>query len=415
MRRCKTVFACTLSLITAIAVFAQQQDVDLGKTIKMNVTSASQKIADIAKQKKVSYSCVIAINGKNQTSSMKSIANALRRLHSTKGALMVTLDLSEVTKIEEIPVGAFQDVPNLQGVILPKGIKAICKNAFAGCAALNSVTLPVGLATIERGAFMGCTSLKLIEIPQGVTSIGIEAFSGCRNLQTVETALETTSIGQGAFAGCDNLKTITFSDNLSSIGYGAFEGCFNIETVNYGGSSTQWEKFYDTPEFADGNGALLSAKIVCSDGGYKDGPFGLRMGMTLAQVKAACSGDPILDDGGSAIYWVQPKKTNPMFQEYCVYISQSEGLYKIGANSNNASVAEVKAALQAVYGKCSLTEDASQYVWKEKSTGGAMSNYLEGIWLGDYEGSVSREEMRKQRPWITYEFKNAYRAKRAGL
>ena len=414
MRHYKAVFACALSLMTAMALFAQQ-DVDLGKTVKVNIPSASQDIDAIAKQKKISYSCVIAVKGKNQTSSMKTIANALRRLNSVKGALMVTLDLSSVSNIEEIPSGAFQDVPNLQGVILPKGLKAVGKNAFAGCAALNSVTLYAGLASIERGAFMGCTSLKSIEIPQGVTSIGIEAFSGCRNLQTVETAQETTTIGQGAFAGCDNLKTISLSANLSSIGYGAFEGCSKIETVSYGGSNTQWEKFYDTPDFADGNGALLSAKIVCQDGAYKDGPFGLRMGMTLTQVKAACLGDPVLDESSSSIYWIQPKRTNPMFQEYCVYISPTEGLFKIGANSNSASVAEVKAALQAIYGKCALTEDESQYVWKEKSTGGSLSNYLEGIWLGDYEGSVSRGDMGKQRPWITYEFKNAYRAKRSGL
>ena len=416
MRRCASFIVCTLLMIScALAAEGPANEMDLGKTIKINVTSASQKIGDIAKQKKVAYSCVIAVSGKNQDSSMKNIANALRRLYSAKGTLMVTLDLSAVSNIEEIPTGAFQDVPNLQGVILPKGVKAIGKNAFAGCAALNSVTLPVGLATIERAAFMGCTSLKLLEMPQGVTSIGSEAFSGCRNLQTVETALETASIGSGAFAGCDNLQTITLSSNLTSIGYGAFEGCFKIETVSYGGSSAQWEKFYDTEDFADGNGALLSAKVVCSDGGYKDGPFGLRMGMTLTQVRAACLGDPIIDESAPSIYWIQPKRTNPMFQEYCVYISQTEGLFKIGANSNNASIAEVKSALQAVYGKCALTEDSSQYVWKEKSTGGALANYLEGIWLGDYEGSVSRGDLSKQRPWITYEFKNAYRAKRAGL
>ena len=415
MRRCKAVFVCVLSIIAVMALFAQQQEMDLAKTIKISLASATKQIDDLGKQKKSAFSCVLSVKGKNQDSSMKSLANALRRLHSTKGALMVTLDLTDVSNIEEIPAGAFQDVPNLQALLLPKGLKVIGKNAFASCTALTSITLPEGLTTIERNAFMGCTSLKLLEMPQGLTTIAGEAFSGCKNLATIETALETTSIGQGAFANCENLKTITFFTNLTTIGYGAFEGCHNIETVNYSGSSAQWERFYDTEDFADGNGSLLSAKVVCSDGGYKDGPFGLRMGMTLSQVRAACSGDPIMDESASSIYWIHPKKTNPMFQEYCVYISQSEGLYKIGASSTNASIEEIRGALQAIYGKCALTEDLSQYVWKEKSTGGVLANYLEGIWLGDYEGSVSREELGKQRPWITYEFKNAYRAKRSGL
>lgn len=62
------------------------------------------------------------------------------------------------------------------------------------------------------------------------------------------------------------------------------------------------------------------------------GPFGLDIGMTYEEVKAACNGSEpeyISDDR----YFVRPKKSHPLFEKYIVWINKDYGLYYIKAIS----------------------------------------------------------------------------------
>jgi hypothetical protein len=66
------------------------------------------------------------------------------------------------------------------------------------------------------------------------------------------------------------------------------------------------------------------------------GPFGLEMGMSLAQVKESC-GDrepvPVADDR----YQIVPQKVHPSFIMYIAWINETEGLYYLKAISSNIS------------------------------------------------------------------------------
>lgn len=58
------------------------------------------------------------------------------------------------------------------------------------------------------------------------------------------------------------------------------------------------------------------------------GPFGLEMGMSLDEVKAACDGKrPVLVDDNA--YMIQPAKSHPLFEQYIVRIVPEKGLSAI--------------------------------------------------------------------------------------
>lgn len=62
------------------------------------------------------------------------------------------------------------------------------------------------------------------------------------------------------------------------------------------------------------------------------GPFGLEMGMSLAQVKESCGGRdpvPVADDR----YQIVPQKVYPSFIMYIAWINETEGLYYLKALS----------------------------------------------------------------------------------
>lgn len=97
------------------------------------------------------------------------------------------------------------------------------------------------------------------------------------------------------------------------------------------------------------------------------GPFGLEMGMTLKQVEQACGGRKAVHIGDIR-YYIKPEKTHPSFSEYIAWISPTEGLCFIRANSEeiylDPTVVTVRnvfyraeGALSKSYGKSILTDE----------------------------------------------------------
>ena len=57
-------------------------------------------------------------------------------------------------------------------------------------------------------------------------------------------------------------------------------------------------------------------------------PFGLKMGMTVEEIKTACNGiKPKYYERD--IYFITPKKKHPLFETYGVFVDEKQGLYKI--------------------------------------------------------------------------------------
>lgn len=115
---------------------------------------------------------------------------------------------------------------------------------------------------------------------------------------------------------------------------------------------------------------LFMAIYVCAYAG----PFGLSMGMTLEELTAACTEEPeyIADDR----YYIQPKKSHPLFDGYVAWVSETDGLYYIKGISREIKTAnygtEIKqefskilSPLEKKYGKFKKIDKlSSDTIWK---------------------------------------------------
>jgi hypothetical protein len=76
---------------------------------------------------------------------------------------------------EVIGYHAFFDCQNLQGVILPEGLKKIETQAFRICPKLQQVNIPSSVERIESYAFDWCSKLKKVIVPT-TTKISSNSF-----------------------------------------------------------------------------------------------------------------------------------------------------------------------------------------------------------------------------------------------
>ena len=175
----------------------------------------------------------------------------------------------------------------------------------------------------------------------------------------------------------------------------------------------------------------LAAVLVFS------GPFGLEMGMTLEEVTAACGGKEPVDLGGGR-YLVQPQKAHPSFQEYVVYVSQTEGLYALTASTKEILSDEEGTTLQKrfhtlvssvskTYGECRLIDEIAEgskltddiywihtlrtgerklEAWWLGADGSALSDDVQNIYL-----AVKSTSYLKARIALRYRFANFDKAK----
>ena len=123
-----------------------------------------------------------------------------------------------------VGLGAFENHPTLERVVLPKGMARIQGSAFKGCTNLAEIQLPDGLERIEEGAFQGCTSLTQIHIPDSVTLLERDVFFKCSSLVSVHLPSGLEELPNQIFSHCSSLTTVEFPENLTIIGTLAFYG-----------------------------------------------------------------------------------------------------------------------------------------------------------------------------------------------
>ena len=135
---------------------------------------------------------------------------------------------------------AFAACGRLQRVVLPDGITAIPNNAFFACFKLTSIVIPDSVTSIGEKAFSNCSALVSIPVPDGVTSIGAGAFSGCDGLRSMTFPEGVSEIGAFTFEHCEQLTDVTIAKSVTAIGEGAFYGCLDLADVYYTGSESEW-------------------------------------------------------------------------------------------------------------------------------------------------------------------------------
>jgi hypothetical protein len=85
------------------------------------------------------------------------------------------------------------------------------------------------------------------------------------------------------------------------------------------------------PDITNRSDKTLVSEVESANSPVYDGPFGLRMGLSLDDVKQVCKVAHIEDDA----YEITPPKTNDLFESYMVWIDLDYGVYAIRAISEN--------------------------------------------------------------------------------
>lgn len=124
--------------------------------------------------------------------------------------------------------GAFASCQSLENITFPQSLKMIGADAFRACSALRDFALPGGIKTISRRAFDFCVTIENVVIPDGIRTVAEGVFSHCEKLTRVSLGKNIREIDAWAFAECYGLREITFPEGLISIGDVAFINCRSL-------------------------------------------------------------------------------------------------------------------------------------------------------------------------------------------
>ena len=131
--------------------------------------------------------------------------------------------------IHGIGAWAFGNCANIEGIVIPEGIREIRHGAFYGCKQLRDVMLPSSLQYIGVDAFRN-TALKECYLPEQIKTIEQGLFAET-NLVRVEIPSHIILIKKEAFYNCKQLTSLTLHEGLIEIGDNAFRECTGLQRV----------------------------------------------------------------------------------------------------------------------------------------------------------------------------------------
>ena len=229
---------------------------------------------------------VLKATGEFSHELIREVNKALKALYEEKPAVLVSLDLSEVTGLSSnnyypmelesvIPYdsdthnNSFYGCKNLESIILPDNLYQIGFRAFEECSNLTSITIPENIVGIyspfgyspdknykltniyykgtlqqwcsmyECGPFPEHENFYLkgeklpseLTIPNDITTIPNYAFSGCSSLTKVTIPDSVTNIGAQTFSHCPNLTSVTIPNSVTKISFGEFQYCSSLKSI----------------------------------------------------------------------------------------------------------------------------------------------------------------------------------------
>ena len=118
----------------------------------------------------------------------------------------------------------------VSSITLGAALQYIGKYAFSG-SGLTSITIPDGVTQLFDYTFQNCAQLTEAHLPETMTGIGQYAFNGCKNLESANLPGRLESLGSYAFAGCSKLSSIEIPASLQVIGTYAFSDCSSLKNV----------------------------------------------------------------------------------------------------------------------------------------------------------------------------------------
>ena len=130
--------------------------------------------------------------------------------------------------------------------VIPEGITAVARNAFAGNALITGLTIPASVTEIAASAFIGCGKLVNFNTNENSTFTALNngtilatvngklvAWPSAKGIITVPTGI--TAIGDDAFYLNTTITEVYFADSsvLASIGARAFYGCSSLVKIDF--------------------------------------------------------------------------------------------------------------------------------------------------------------------------------------
>ena len=96
------------------------------------------------------------------------------------GATEITIPaIWDGVPLKKIAFGAFRGNTDLMKITLPDTVETIESNAFRACPNLETVVLSRGLRTLAPYSFAGNPRLKSVTLPSSVMSFNAKAFHNC--------------------------------------------------------------------------------------------------------------------------------------------------------------------------------------------------------------------------------------------
>ena len=199
----------------------------------------------------------------------------------------------------------FYGCTSLKSVVFSEGQEYVGESMFSGCTALENVTLSSTVTNIYGSAFYGCTKLSKISIPPSVKMVGASAFLKCSALADVEFSEGLTCIGSGGFRQC-GIKRAVLPTTLKEMWSYAFEGCKGLESVVFrspvvGEDARNSQHLY----LAFGNCPTLKSVRFAEGQEF----IGNSMFSSCTSLESVCLPNSITNIGASAFYACESLKT----------------------------------------------------------------------------------------------------------
>ena len=134
-------------------------------------------------------------------------------------------------EVTSIPYELCEKRKEMTGVVLPKGLKKIEKDAFAHCTGLKELVLPEGLETIGVNAFVECTELEKVVLPKSLKTLENGAFFLCDKLTGDFDLRGLEKVEGWLFKGCPRINSVILPDSLTFLDSYMFESCSNLTKV----------------------------------------------------------------------------------------------------------------------------------------------------------------------------------------
>lgn len=320
-------------------------------------------------------------------------------------------DHSNVSGSNPVPWAQF--IPEIENLVVEKGVTTLGQNLLRDAKKLVNVSLPDTLKSIGQATFRDCDALLSITVPDSVEMLTRTAFYDCDMLQEVVLGGTYTYLTDKLFQKCINLRKITIPGTVTYIDANAFGSCAQVNTIYFGGTRAQW---YSVLTHSKSLGAAAIKKdyikVYCTDGLYIDGFNSIENGLVykIADGVLMIMGDgAIADYAAGAAPWSDSSESITAVILYNGVTGVGENAFADCTNLTTAVYQGTAEELQALKEKIASGNEPLLVAFENSSLSGTCG--ANATWTLDAatgkmtisgSGAIYNYESRKTTPWTNF-------------